>query len=227
MTDTATKDAPWAAGLRGARANLVPGLVLQALAITLVAAYYQAPAVASALGHLTTWRADWGIWFPVVTTGLSGGVIPVLFLWSQRSTRQLYSASQALGLTAFWAYKGAEIDFWYRLQERYVGAGHDVGTVALKMFLDQFVWCPIWAIPSTVILYSGITHDFDFRPAWRDLRTPGWYGRSVLPVLISNLGVWVPAVCIIYSLPTPLQLPLQNVILIFFTLIVAHITRRR
>ena len=33
-------EAPWAAGLRGARANLVPGLILQAFALTLVLAYY-------------------------------------------------------------------------------------------------------------------------------------------------------------------------------------------
>jgi hypothetical protein len=50
-----------------------------------------------------------------------------------------------------------------------------------------------------------------------------WYRRKVLPVLISNLGVWVPTVCIIYALPTALQLPLQNLVLCFFTLLLAHV----
>jgi hypothetical protein len=59
-----------------------------------------------------------------------------------------------------------------------------------------------------------------------DMRAGGWIRRRVVPVLISNLGVWLPAACIIYALPTPLQLPLQNLVLCFFTLLVAHQTRR-
>jgi hypothetical protein len=35
----------------------------------------------------------------------------------------------------------------------------------------------------------------------------------------------VPAVAIIYLLPTPLQLPLQNIVLCFYTLVVAHQVR--
>jgi hypothetical protein len=49
----------------------------------------------------------------------------------------------------------------------------------------------------------------------------------VLPTLIANFGVWVPAVAIIYALPTPLQLPLQNLVLCFFTLLLAHLNRRQ
>jgi len=32
-----------------------------------------------------------------------------------------------------------------------------------------------------------------------------------LPTLIANAGVWIPGAAIIYSLPTPLQLPLHVV----------------
>ena len=31
----------------------------------------------------------------------------------------------------------------------------------------------------------------------------------------------------IYALPTPLQLPLQNLVLMFFTLLLAHLNARR
>jgi hypothetical protein len=60
-----------------------------------------------------------------------------------------------------------------------------------------------------------------------DIRAGGWYRRRVLHVLISNLGVWVPAVCIIFALPTPLQLPLQNIVLCFFSLLLAHVMPKR
>jgi hypothetical protein len=48
----------------------------------------------------------------------------------------------------------------------------------------------------------------------------------VLPILIANWGIWTPAVAIIYLLPTALQLPMQNIVLCFFTLLLATITRR-
>ena len=56
-----------------------------------------------------------------------------------------------------------------------------------------------------------------------DFRTRGWYARTVLPTLIANFGVWVPAVAIIDALPTPLQ----NLVLCFFTLLLAHLNRRQ
>jgi hypothetical protein len=36
----------------------------------------------------------------------------------------------------------------------------------------------------------------------------------------------MPAVLLIYTMPTPLQLPLQNLVLCFYTLLVAHLTAR-
>jgi hypothetical protein len=45
--------------------------------------------------------------------------------------------------------------------------------------------------------------------------------------MIANFAVWVPAVAIIYALPTALQLPLQNLVLLFFTLLLAHLNRRQ
>ena len=38
--DSPITEAPWRAGLRAARAHLIPGLVLQAVALALVLAYY-------------------------------------------------------------------------------------------------------------------------------------------------------------------------------------------
>jgi hypothetical protein len=45
--------------------------------------------------------------------------------------------------------------------------------------------------------------------------------------MIANIAVWIPAVAIIYALPTALQLPLQNLVLLFFTLLLAHLNCRR
>lgn len=219
---TARLPSPWQAGLRGARANLVPGLVLQAIALALVLAYFHHAPTRDALAGLAAWRAEYGFGFAMFTTGLCGGLLPFAYL--RLASRHRPAWPQGLALTAFWAYKGLEIDIWYRVLAVFVGEGNDVATVAWKTVLDQFVYCPLFAVPLTTIVYAWTQRGFSSGAVLADMRAPRWYARRVLPVLLSNLGVWVPAVCIIYTLPTPLQLPLQNVVLCFFTLLLAHLS---
>ncbi|MBI5380775.1 MAG: hypothetical protein HZA31_02630 [Opitutae bacterium] len=225
-TVAAPKEAPWHAGLRAARANLLPGLALQAVALGVVLAYYYHAPTHAALARLATLRNEVGVTFSIVSTGLCGGVLPFLYL------RFLAGGGTALGwrhgafLTAFWAYKGWEIEMVYRLLAWSVGEGHAPLIVLTKLVLDQFVYCPLFAVPQTVLAYAWGERNFSTRAILDDVRAPRWYTRRVVPVMISNIGVWVPAAAIIYSLPTPLQLPLQNVVLCFFTLLLAHLARQ-
>ncbi|PTY01150.1 hypothetical protein [Opitutus sp. ER46] len=219
-------EAPWRAGLRGARANLAPGLVLQLLALLIVVAYYQHAPSQRAINALAHLHERAGVMFGIVSTGLCGGVIPFLYLRCRRATRDRFTLAGGATLIAFWAYKGLEVDLWYRFLAFVVGSGNEVGTVVTKMALDQFVYCPVFAVPVTVVVYEWIETRFRGTVLLADMRQGQWYRRRVLPVLLSNLGVWVPAVCIIYALPTPLQLPLQNLVLCFFTLLLATISAR-
>jgi hypothetical protein len=172
-------------------------------------------------------RARTGLVFGILSTGLFGGVLPYCYLRTNRASRSQYGWRQGLLLTAFWAYKGLEIEIWYRLLAHVVGPGHDFVTIATKACLDQLVYCPAFAVPLTVLVYKWNAVNFDLRAVGADFRAPGWFVRSVLPTLLANFGVWMPAVAIIYALPTPLQLPLQNLVLLFFTLLLAHLNRRR
>jgi hypothetical protein len=223
---TPKPEAPWSAGLRGARANLVPGLILQFFALTLVLAYYFHPPTRVWCEKLAAFRTEQGFIYSFVATSFFGGLLPCLYLKLNRATRDRYNFKQNLLLLAFWAYKGVEVDLWYRLLVRFVGAGTDLRTVLIKMSLDQFVICPLFFVPVTVIVYTWCESRFDTAALIADWRAPGWYGRRVPPMLISNLGVWTPTVCIIYSLPSTLQIPLFNLVLCFFTLLLAHLAKK-
>lgn len=218
------EEAPWVAGLRSARANLAPGLVLQAFALAVVLGYYFHGPTRDALTWLADLRNDTGVLFGIVSTGLFGGLFPLLYLKAAPSTRSRVAWKQGMALTVFWSYKGLEIGLWYAFMAHLFGTSASIGTVVTKSLIDQFIYCPIWAIPTTALAYLWCKTGFDWRVVRDDLLAPRWYARRVLPLLIANLGVWLPLVCIIYALPTPLQLPLQNIVLCFFTLMIAHIS---
>ena len=225
-TVTPSLAASWQAGCRGAKANLKPGLILQAGALALVLAYYWHPPTREALSRLSAWRVETGFAFSIVSTSIFGGLLPVLLFWSRAATRSRYSLGQGLALVAFWGYKGIEVDVWYRFMAFCFGEGVDVRTIVIKSLLDQFGYCPFFAVPVTVLAYEWIESRFNHRLVLADLRIGGWYWRRGLTVLVSSTVVWMPAVFIIYALPTPLQLPLQNLVLCFYTLLVAHLTAR-
>jgi hypothetical protein len=218
-------EAPWRASWRAARANVLPGLVLQAGALALVLAYYYHSFTRAWLERLANFRASQGFVFGIVSTGLVGGVIPLLYLWSRSRTRERYRATQGLGLIAFWAYKGLEIELFYRFLALVIGEVATPAVIVGKMVTDQFIYCPLFAVPVTTLVYAWIDARYEFAPVRADVRQGNWYRRRVLPLLIPNLVVWIPAVCIIYALPTALQLPLQNLVLCFFTLLLAHVTK--
>ena len=219
-------ESPWRAGLRSARANVVPGLILQAGALALVLAYYQHGPTRELVGRITAARHEVGILFSILSTGFFGGLLPFVILRLQPSTRSRYTWTQGAVITAFWCTKGFEVDLWYRVLAHVWGEGHGFATIAAKTISDQFLYSPLWAVPTTALVYEWTERQFDSGEIARELRAGGWYRLKILPLLISNLGVWLPSVCIIYTLPTPLQLPLQNLVLCFFTLIVAHQVKR-
>ena len=220
------EDAPWKAGLRSARANLVPGLVLQAFALAVVLGYYWHGPSHALLGQLSELRSRMGMSFAILSTGLFGGLLPLLYLKSTPATRDQTTWREGFVFTAFWAYKGIEVSLWYGFLAWSLGDGVDVGTVAGKTLIDQFIYCPIWAVPSTAVFYFWYRQGCNLESLRADFREPRWYARRVLPLLCANLGVWLPLVCIIYALPTPLQLPLQNIVLCFYTLLLAHLVSR-
>ena len=75
--ETAHRELPWKAGLRGARANLLPGFVLQVTALAIVLAYYHHAPTRAVFEQLTVFRAETGFASGIVSTALFGGLLPL------------------------------------------------------------------------------------------------------------------------------------------------------
>jgi hypothetical protein len=74
-----------------------------------------------------------------------------------------------------------------------------------------------------VILYNYRDRGFRISGMYRDLKKDFFMNR-VFPVLLSNWLVWIPSVIIIYNLPLELQLPVQNIILCFWSLMMSFLS---
>lgn len=209
---------------QGMRFNLRPALVLQAFALAIVAGYFWSPQVRSVLDVVGALKVRYGYGYSAVATCVFGGLIPYVVL----SLAGRIPRDQRLPELAFylllWFWKGVEVDALYRAQGIWFGEAADAGTIAIKTIVDQFGYVPLWAAPSQVLLFTWKDAGFTLtgiRAAFR--RQP--FVQRVLVVVFSTWVVWIPGVAIVYSLPSALQLPLFNLVLCFWCLLMSFISR--
>jgi hypothetical protein len=209
----------------GARQNLVPGLVIQALALAMVLAYFCWPAARGAFDLVEGLKERGGFLYSSLSTALFGGAIPVALMVLLGTVRRDRLLSLAAFYILYWAWKGIEVDLLYRLQGYWFGNAHDFATIAKKVVMDQFIYNPLWATPTCVLCFLWKDRDFSwsgFRAGLnRELVTV-----SIPAVQVASWVVWVPMVAIIYCLPPSLQLPLFNLVLCFFVLMLTVVAQK-
>jgi hypothetical protein len=212
----------WRQNLAAARANLGPALVLQASALALVLAYYYHPPTHGILDLLATFKARWGLLYSAAATALCGGAIPFLYMRLNPRTRSATPRSHAPFYLAFWAYKGMEVDLFYRFQGWLFGNQASAPVIAKKVFLDEFGYTVFWALPTAILFFYWKDTGFD-SARMRTLDVLGFWKANLPKVLIGAWCVWLPAVTVIYSLPASLQIPLFNIVLCFYALLFATV----
>ncbi|MDX1681339.1 MAG: hypothetical protein R3242_11490, partial [Akkermansiaceae bacterium] len=205
---------PWQAGLRSARANFLPALVVQAAMVALLIAYYQHPPTREALDQLADFKQRTGYLFICGSAMLAAGIIPELLriFFFQKGRIRKRNLSNLLFTLPFWAFMAITVDLFYKLQDRVFGDAVDLQTVAIKVAVDQFVYAALFASPVTCILYEWKLKGYRISrmPRVFSLR---YYRDVVFPVLFANWCVWIPMICVVYCLPLPLQFPLFSLAL--------------
>jgi hypothetical protein len=217
----------WAA----AKANLLPAVFLWSVAVTVIVAYYHHAPTRRFLDSVSAFKSGYGPAFSFVFSGVStaiiGGLWPLAF---QRVARLCGMRSVHISpwrhlpfFALFWAYRGVEIDGLYHLQALVFGEHPGTLGLACKVLIDQGVYVTLWAIPSMVIAYLWKDCGYSVGVTVRSVG-PRWYPRRCVPILVANWVVWIPAVVVIYSLPLGLQLPVMNINLCLFVLLVMFLT---
>ncbi|MEX0741395.1 MAG: hypothetical protein WD079_01275 [Phycisphaeraceae bacterium] len=218
------KKGPWHEGIAAARANALPGVLLIVIAVVIVGSYYVIPPVQTALDAIADVKLRAGFIFAICSTAIFGGLLPVLVQQMRPSTRRAEAWRALPFLMGFWAVKGAEIDLLYRVQAWMFGDNSAISTIVAKVIFDEFVYVPLWAVPTMVIGYAWHENGYDLRRTLRRLGS-GWYRKRVVPMMLANWAVWVPTVALIYCLKLPLQLPVQNVVLCLWAIMVMFLAK--
>lgn len=215
----------FAAGWAGMRQNALPGLALWLLALLLVLADRIVPAAHAFFDSVGQLKSRGGLVFSATSTACFGGVLPfALLVATGKIPRRRWRAELAF-YTLFWAYKGIEVDLLYRLQGILFGQQVTAGTIAAKVMVDQFVYNPIWSAPLSALAYLWKETGFSWSLTRAQLGAE-FFLFSVPVTLMSTWAVWIPAVTIIYCLPAPLQIPLFNLVLCFWVLVLSFISSR-
>ena len=229
MTDrsrVATFHALWARSRAGVRANLLPGAALWFVGLVVVLLYYLAPATRTAFDWVSDLKLQYGYLYSGIATAVFGGFIPFLYLWASKQIPSGAVRSWGLFFVLYWAFRGIEVDAFYRLQAWLFGDDSGWRTVLTKVAVDQFVYCPIWSAPLTAICYGWKDAGFSWS-AFRPKMNREFFSFEIPSILLSIWIVWIPATAIIYSLPLTLQIPLFNLVLCFFVLLISVLSTNR
>jgi hypothetical protein len=216
---------PWQIGVRAARANLVPGLVLQVVAATFVVAYYLSPGFHGLLQHVAGVQDRYGIVFSMLMRVVFNGIVPALFcaLVPGLHVRRPWAALM-FGMF-WWAFMGANTHILYYFQAWLWGSEASIPTVLAKTATDMLVYSPLYASPLVSIAHLWQDQNYSWR-ATRLQLGPGWYRRIVMPNQVPGWTFWTPGVLILYSLPTDLQMPMSCLLGCFWSLMCLQIAQR-
>jgi len=199
----------FAQGYRAAKQNLAPMLALEAAMAVLVAIYYMWPAAAAVLSRFAAWQHAGGVLAASCATALAGGLLSeasVVYLHNGGRWTPANLENAAFKLAMFFV-SGAIVYEFYLQQAVWFGSGATWSVLVPKILVDQFGFTIIWSTPYMALLTRWQTLRYSFRSLWGELDR-SFITQRMLPVLVTNWMLWIPAVTLIYAMPTNLQTPL-------------------
>ncbi len=218
---------PLTIGWEAARANAIPALIIQAIMLALLIAYYTSDTVSSALTQVAEFKRTHGLFSVIVASIAAGALIPELFLvlFFQRGRPELRNLRNLLFTIPVWGFDGSLVDLLYRSEASWFGDVVTLPVVLAKICVDQFGYNPFFAAPFGVLTYEWKNSGISVDPV-RDLFTWRHYRGKIIPTLVATWAVWIPLMAIIYSLPLALQFPLFGLALSFWVLLLTYMTNR-
>ncbi len=213
---------------RAARANILPGLFLQAILLVFLALYLTHEGTRHVLFQVADLKQESGFLFAFVIYVLSAALLPELLrigiFQKGRITRK--NIQNFLTAAPVWGLMGVLVDLFYRLQALWFGIGNDVGTILIKVAVDQFLFSPF--VGNVFVIGYFAWRDAGFRfPALRKIFNRDFFPERIFPVQVAGWCIWIPGVSVVYFMPPELQVPVAALIQAFWVLVFSVVNRPR
>lgn len=211
-------------GLASVRANLVPMVVLWAMAAALVLGYYHVPWVATVLNPLHEWQDAQGWVAAFLNRFVFCGILPGVFILTMKALKVRHPLAAILAQTLWSGICGIVSGWMYELNALWFGTGIDFWTLSVKTVVCQFVWTPFFFAPVGALVYFWIGRDFSVARCREDLTSEFWM-QTFLPNLLVNWAIWIPCSMLVHMFPTALQIQLTGFVNAYFCLVLLWIGR--
>lgn len=194
--------------LLAVRKCLLPVLLIHAVSIALVVAYFRIPALATWASSVGALKDRTGFVGAFIAGAIAGGILSEIAKavtgmsgpWNPKYARRVAWTAFVYGVV------GICIDGLYQLIALLFGHRSDVGMVLIKVGFDLLVYTPLVTIPLAAALLSWMKLDFA-RGFWKRAISWRFYKAKVLMTLPLCYAYWVPICCCLYALPLPIQFP--------------------
>lgn len=215
-------------GGRAAAENLSAIFALQIAMGLVVAIHYLWPAGAAVLSSYAVWQQSGGVLGNGLAAALAGGVLSELSLvYFQDKGRWTWVHVDNLAFKfAVFFVAGCIVYEFYRLQASWWGQGASLSVLLPKVLVDQFGYTVFWASPYYTLLTRWHALRYSGAALWRELDSQ-FLTERMLPVLVTNWLFWIPAITLVYAMPTVLQAPLYVFATAIWGLLVPSVTKQR
>jgi len=184
-------------------------LLLQGVMALIVASYYYWPVGTSVLTRYAVWQHQGGIIAGALATGVAGGILSEysLVYFQNRGRWTAHHVEHMIFKFGLFTIGGAIVYIFYAYQAIWFGDGNSWPVLLKKICVDQFIFSLFWANPFSAVMTRWFNLRYSGSKLWQELDLH-FLNERILPVCITGWMFWIPGVFLIYSMPTPLQVPL-------------------
>lgn len=207
--------------------NWIPAVGIWVMGALIVYGFYQGGIVRTVTDEIMRLRGRFGLIYPISSMVVFGALLPSLTQIALRPADRRMALRRLPWLIPFWAYKGVEVEIFYSLQAVVWGDSPSFFTVAAKVATDQFIYNPILGAISLILYLRWVARRIGEIPAETKILTKGWYQQLVVPLLVATWALWIPAVTFVYMMPTALQLPMANLILWLWSMMLVFMAKQK
>lgn len=203
---------------RAIGANLLPGLCLQLFALIIGVSYFYWPTAQHVFLVFADLKAQYGRFYAIISTAIFGGLLPFIYLFFSGKI-SFMPFKQLLFYLLVWAMLGGVIDAFYAFQVILFGDGTDWLTIAKKTAFDQFVFSAFITGPFIALAFLWKDQRFNWKHT--KMHFDDLVKIQIPATVVTTWIIWIPAVSLVYMMPSNLQIPLFNLVLCFYVLILA------